>query len=387
MPINPATGIDDPFYAPPSTPGATTTGATGLIDAPATTTTPATPAPTSTTPNTPVYGAPTTQGWNVTDQQTVEGRVKGLIDANSPLMQQAATTGLQQANARGLANSSMAVGASQAEVLKAAVPIATADANIQANAIDPNKQLQINSSEKVAKMNIDADLNKWTADMALRKDLSAAEIAARKDQLVTEIASREGISTADRVALSSRLDTELASRERIATLENDTRVQLAGKDNEYKLLISNNQGAASLYDTYQKAINAINTSELDAANKQKALDDQFAILQAGMGMYRDVESLNLDGIIGTVDGGVQGGDGWLPPEPGGTLPGAPVGPGANPGGGTDAIAASELASRQSAWDTAIANLGPAPVWDDTANYEPNLAAWNEKVAALGPRPT
>lgn len=304
MAIDPLTGVEK--IPPVIDPNATqiTPPTSGLINAtaPATTIAPATAAPTSTTPNAQVYGAPTTQGWNVTDNQTVEGRIKGLIDANSPLMQQAATTGLQNSNARGLANSSMSVGASQAEVLKAATPIATADANIHANAaqfnaIDPNKQLAITSSEKLAGMNIAADMDKLTTELASRKDLSNADIAARKDQLVTEIISREKLSEADRTAVAARLDTELASRERIATMENDTRIKLAGNEEAYKLLVSQSQGAASLYDTYQKAVNAIMTSTMNEENKQAAINVQYQVLQAGMKMYSDVESIGLDQIV------------------------------------------------------------------------------------------
>lgn len=364
MAIDPLTGVEKIPAALDQNATQITPPTSGLINAPsattppATATTPAISAPTSTTPSAPVYGAPSTQGWNVTDQQTVEGRVRGLINENGLMMQQADTLGRQKANALGLSNSSMAVGASQAEMLKAAVPIATADANIQANAaqfnaIDPNKQMQITSSEKLAGMNIDADMNRLTTELASRKDLSQAEIVARKDQLVTEIMSREKLAEADRTAVAARLDTELASRERISTLENDTRIKLAGDETAYKILISQSQGAAGLYDTYQKAINAIMTSSMDAANKQKALDDQYLSLKAGMTMYQDVEGLNIDSIIN--------------PPPGGG------GVGGNPGSGALMIA-------QQNWDNAVAKINSNPNFTKAGQ---NKAG---QIAALGPRP-
>lgn len=63
---------------------------------------------------------------------SVEGHVAGLIRSDSDLMKLAAQSGATLANRRGLGNSSIAAGASEAEVLKAATPIATADANIAA---------------------------------------------------------------------------------------------------------------------------------------------------------------------------------------------------------------------------------------------------------------
>jgi hypothetical protein len=61
---------------------------------------------------------------------SVSERTTAIIDQNSPLMQRAATKGLQGANRRGLGNSSMAVQASQTAVLDAATPIASQEASL-----------------------------------------------------------------------------------------------------------------------------------------------------------------------------------------------------------------------------------------------------------------
>lgn len=66
--------------------------------------------------------------WNNTPDQTTSGQVQGIIAQNSPLMQQARTTALENMNGRGLLNSSMAETAGQSAVLGAATPIASADA-------------------------------------------------------------------------------------------------------------------------------------------------------------------------------------------------------------------------------------------------------------------
>ena len=70
----------------------------------------------------------TANNWNVNSDQTVAGQVNGLISQNSPLLQQTQTKALEQANQRGLLNSSMAVGAAQSALYSAALPIAQADA-------------------------------------------------------------------------------------------------------------------------------------------------------------------------------------------------------------------------------------------------------------------
>ncbi|MBR9770050.1 MAG: hypothetical protein GYB54_02845 [Gammaproteobacteria bacterium] len=62
---------------------------------------------------------------------TVQGQLDGILSSNSPLMKRAETFGKQQANKRGLLNSSMAASASQGAMIDAALPIAQQDAGAQ----------------------------------------------------------------------------------------------------------------------------------------------------------------------------------------------------------------------------------------------------------------
>ena len=64
-----------------------------------------------------------------TDPTSVSRRLTGLLAKDNPLMQQARTTGLQIANRRGLLNSSIAVGAAQNQMIRAALPIASQEAS------------------------------------------------------------------------------------------------------------------------------------------------------------------------------------------------------------------------------------------------------------------
>ena len=59
---------------------------------------------------------------------SVEARLSKILESNSPLMQRAKTTALQGMNARGLLNSSLALGAVQAAMVDAAFPVAMQDA-------------------------------------------------------------------------------------------------------------------------------------------------------------------------------------------------------------------------------------------------------------------
>ena len=93
----------------------------------------------------------TSQDWNVNNNTTVNGLLSQYMSQNNPLMQQAKTTALQSANSRGLANSSIAVGAGQTAAMNSMLPVAQQDAQVYAssdaaNQSARNNQLQYNAS-------------------------------------------------------------------------------------------------------------------------------------------------------------------------------------------------------------------------------------------------
>ncbi|RJF80954.1 hypothetical protein D3877_12025 [Azospirillum cavernae] len=95
------------------------------------------------------YNAATGGGstWTPEDDK-VDSEVSRITSAGGPLMQQAKTDGLAGAQRRGLLNSSMAVGSSQAAVLNAALPMAaqnaaqTAQKNLSGQEYGQNRGLQ-----------------------------------------------------------------------------------------------------------------------------------------------------------------------------------------------------------------------------------------------------
>lgn len=93
-----------------------------------------------------------TTDWNVGKKQTVQGQVANIIDADSPLMQQASTRALQQSNGRGLLNSSLGVQAGQAALYDAALPMAQQDASTYADAARTNA----GEANTTARFNADA---------------------------------------------------------------------------------------------------------------------------------------------------------------------------------------------------------------------------------------
>lgn len=91
------------------------------------------------------------------ESDSVATRVTDITSKDSPLMRQAAASGLKAANARGLANSSMGIGAATGATLAAATPIASQDAqqtygkNVQFMQGETSKTIQQMQDESKAK--------------------------------------------------------------------------------------------------------------------------------------------------------------------------------------------------------------------------------------------
>lgn len=190
---------------------------TGLINtAPA----PAAPAqaPTAPTP------------WNVQPDQTVAGQVKKIIDTNSPLSQQAETRSLQQSNARGLLNSSMAVGAGQSALYDAVLPIAQADASVNANAgqFNANATNQFGLADKSIAANKEAAATNQgytQSNMALGTTQDLTKMGVAQGYTQANAATQQGFTQAN-MGLQQGFDLTKMDKQAAATLTQMDKAQV-----------------------------------------------------------------------------------------------------------------------------------------------------------------
>jgi hypothetical protein len=189
-----------------------------------------------------------TPTWNNTSDQTVAGQTAGIINSNSPLMQQARTTSNETMNSRGLLNSSLADTAGQSAVLAAATPIAAADA-AQASKV---------AGTNVANTNSDITANQNALNASANTNAAAANTA-------------------------QNLNTQVAGQQTIAQIEA-----------QYKDLTQGSASAANLVTNAQNSINAITANTtLDATAKQQAINDIQTNLKNSMGL--------IGSLAGNVD--------------------------------------------------------------------------------------
>lgn len=235
---------------------------TGLISAttPAASTTVTPPAtagnvvaPTSAgTVSAPVSTTPTAGTGTVTANQTVAGQIDQIIAADSPLMQRAATRADQQMNKRGLMNSSMAVGAGQAAVMDAALPIAQADAQTYAAS-----QTQQNLFKHQTAL---ADL-----DNSMKAALTNAD-AQTKAYLVG--------------------------------LDGQIKTTLANIDADYKTLIQASASAGQIYNqTLSEVSKILNNSDMDAATKTNNVSALFGKMETALNFVSSINGVDVTDLL------------------------------------------------------------------------------------------
>lgn len=187
---------------------------TAATAAPVDTTLPAAPAaPALTTPATASPPAPVLRTVDPA-KETVAGQLNTLTAKDSPLMTRARTGAMQTANARGLMNSSIAAGAGEAAAIDSALPIATADANIQGVTSRDNQsaqnafgfqQLQANSAKELA--NIEAQYK-----TAMQGSATAGQVMAAAQAGINDILKDPTMSNEAKTALVKQVHAGLKAQ-------------------------------------------------------------------------------------------------------------------------------------------------------------------------------
>lgn len=205
------------------------------------------------------------------EDDSVSTKLNGLLSADSDYMKQAETAGMAAANKRGLQNSSIAVGASQAEKIKAALPIASQEAsqtygkNISAQGFEQSTKLQgqsitgqkeLQTSELTSREQMQADAITSQERMQGRQLTAAEQQQARAEANQRYMQSRQ-IDSAEKLAAD-----EISAKERMLN-----RQLSAEEQNQIRAITSNE---------FQQGRQIASTEGLSAAQIQAQKDLQAA---------------------------------------------------------------------------------------------------------------
>lgn len=254
-----------------STSGGKAPGLPGIVNSAGS---PAAPAPAAPTGNAANDFQPITH--DVQSNETVQGQLGDILKTGNPLLEGAKARAQQQANARGLQNSSMAVQSGEEAIVNSAMPIAQADAS---------------AYQKQALVNQDIVNQFLSTKMGAKLDLEAAYAAFQKnnylfdkDASLKKYISDTGNTTQEKVAaMQTAAQTASASIGASASMyATDARLKEAGMTLEAQHLFQEagfkHEDAIKQLDLGQDnfrlfvgGINNIQTSEAPPEAKQTAV--------------------------------------------------------------------------------------------------------------------
>ena len=205
----------------------------------------------------------------VTPEETSQFQLEKMLRTDSPLMDRARTEGLQQGAARGLLNSSMAVGAAQGAMIDRAQPFAINDAATYFNTAESNMRAQNQAELQNAQMSTETNI------------FNVGQVNQRtRDQAGFDLQAASQNAAAANSALNSFLDREnsifmMESNQAFQAAENaaDRTLQTNLQANQQAFLTSENALDRALQTTLQDDQQAF------ASSQQSALFAQQTALQ------------------------------------------------------------------------------------------------------------
>lgn len=148
--------------------------------------------------------APTFAPREVAPGETVESRLTGLLSKDSPYISQARQGAAETAQGRGLLNTTIAAGAGEREAIRAALPIATADAATAARAAESAQQAEqlattegyrgeITSVAREQQAGLESGLSKQEHQQRLDLEAKAQELTGDRADQKTYVELASGI--------------------------------------------------------------------------------------------------------------------------------------------------------------------------------------------------
>lgn len=258
-------------------------------------------------------GTQTAEETVLTPEQQVDAELTRILGKDSPLLAQARAEAMRQSNKRGLMNSSMAIGASQAEMVKAALPMA------QQNAAQAFQRESENTQNR-------QEAGLFTAEQANESARLQAELQTALEQGNTEAYNRAAQQLADLRRSADQQQAELnyaaderrfleqqAYNEQIIDsvralneqyLRGTQAMDLEEIRGTYNQIISTNETAATLYDSYMNSIGNVMANEnMTPTQIASAVSNMQGMLEASLRMVSEMNNIDF----GDVE--------FIPPQP------------------------------------------------------------------------
>lgn len=248
-------------------------------------------------------------------------QLASITAKGSPLLTQAETEAKKAAAKSGLLNSTMAVGAGRQAVLATATPLAQQDASTYYDADKTTATQKTNAAAFKAGADNQVSLANASAENAMQQAFiqrdtqqSIADKQIKSQELTTDkqLASQQSIADkqlASQQTIAERdndvklklqqIDTE--TKKALASMDAETKTKLQQMDAADKQLLQTNISAANAYAQLAQNLATISTStNMDAAAKQQATDNQMATFRQQLQAIGKVSGLDLSQYFATI---------------------------------------------------------------------------------------
>jgi len=211
---------------------------------------------------------------SMTQEEMSAKQLNDILSQGSPLMTLARQDGINMANSRGLMNSSLAAGASMAEMARQATPLAMQQAEAYRQMEAQNQGLESSRLESNAGreqqtglFNADSQNKATSQEFGTEADLRKFNAATQTSTNTSNASMANDMLNADRQRTFSYAMQQLAGDQDYAkqTLASNKAIDLANVEGQYKSLISENDTAARMFDsTYSSIADILSNTEIHA---------------------------------------------------------------------------------------------------------------------------
>ena len=275
----------------------------------------------------------------LTDEQRADMELARILEQDSPLMQRARQEAARASNARGLQNTSMAVGAAQGALVDRALPMALQNAQQALQRDLDNTLMRQDASKFTAEQQnqlteleatLGQDLNIFNTEQlnqatALTAELQTA-IEQGNQQAINEINMQ--LAQLQRDAEAQQADIDFQQNQAVADARNALNAQImdnitqinkqflvnmgaadiANINGTYNVLIQTNATAAQIYEGALNAMASVmDDPDMTPAQVSTALEHIQTQLEATMRMIAEINDFDWDFSVGDVTGGAGGG--------------------------------------------------------------------------------
>jgi hypothetical protein len=234
------------------------------------------------------------------DSTNAADQLNAITSENSPYMQLAKQQGLLTAAGRGLENSSLAAGSSEAAATAAAAPLAEQNASGATQSALQQQQLgtqtsEFNVSQQAAAQELAAQLGTSVSQTNAQMTTSNNEFNAQQ----TQAAAAANAAATNTMAAQTAALTEDMNKQDLSGTQAARLAQIQASSNQ---LIASNQSASSMYASFLNSMSATmanqNISPQRAAETMGAMQ---SMLEGGLNVIDQLDGVNLDITLPTVN--------------------------------------------------------------------------------------